>query len=131
VRFVNETPEEMTIPADPEQLYRILSNLARNARQAIEAAGGAGEVRIGADHAEGDARIWVRDTGPGMPTKALENIFRPFKGGARRGGSGLGLVIAAELVKGHGGRLELTSSTTEGTEFMLRLPLEVKERSAA
>jgi signal transduction histidine kinase len=131
VRFINGTPEDLTIPADPEQLYRILSNLARNARQAIEAAGGVGDVRIGAEKADGEVRIWVSDTGPGMPTKALENIFKPFKGGARRGGSGLGLVIAAELARGHGGKLELTSSTTAGTEFMLRLPLSVKERSAA
>ncbi len=131
VRFINDAPDELTLPADPEQLYRVLSNLARNARQAIESAGGIGEVRIGAEMRDGEVLIRVSDTGPGMPTKALENIFKPFKGGARRGGSGLGLVIAAELVKGHGGALELKSSTTAGTEFVLRLPHDLREINAA
>jgi signal transduction histidine kinase len=66
--------------------------------------------------------IRVQDTGPGMPAKALENLFRPFRGGMRRGGAGLGLAIAAELVRAHGGQLDLISSTTVGTEFSIRLP---------
>jgi signal transduction histidine kinase len=66
--------------------------------------------------------IRVHDTGPGMPAKALENLFKPFRGGMRRGGAGLGLAIAQELVRAHGGELELISSTTEGTEFEIRLP---------
>ncbi len=57
-----------------------------------------------------------------MPAKALENLFKPFRGGMRRGGAGLGLAIAQELVRAHGGELELISSTTEGTEFEIRLP---------
>jgi signal transduction histidine kinase len=115
-------PEHYTILADPEQLYRVLTNLVRNAAEAISASGRPGEIRIEAGETAEVQIIRVRDTGPGMPAKALENLFRPFRGGMRRGGAGLGLAIAQELVRAHGGELELISSTTAGTEFEIRLP---------
>jgi hypothetical protein len=67
----------------------------------------------------GRTEWWIRvgDTGPGLPQKAREHLFAAFQGGARKGGIGLGLAIAAELVRGHGGRLELARSDAEGTEF--------------
>lgn len=123
-RFVNAVPEEATVLADPEQLYRVLSNLIRNAAEAIAAAARPGEIRVTLEAGEGEQVIRVRDTGPGMPARAMENLFRPFRGGTRRGGAGLGLAIAAELVRAHGGRLELVASTTEGTEFAIHLPAQ-------
>lgn len=57
-----------------------------------------------------------------MPTKALENLFRPFRGGARRGGAGLGLAIAAELAMMNDGELKLASSSPKGSTFQLTLP---------
>jgi signal transduction histidine kinase len=96
--------------ADPEQLHRVLSNLVRNARQAIAATGKAGEIRIVGSERDGGWRIEVSDTGPGLPKKALDHLFKPFHGGARKGGSGLGLAIAAEIVRGHGGTLELVQT---------------------
>ena len=66
--------------------------------------------------------IKVGDTGPGLPPKAREHLFTAFQGGARKGGSGLGLAISAELVRGHGGRLESVAHDAEGTEFVIRLP---------
>ncbi|MGR3717213.1 MAG: sensor histidine kinase [Thermohalobaculum sp.] len=126
VRCRIDIPEQHTVLADPEQLYRVLANLMRNAAEAISAGGGPGEigVEIGVEIAGtgGGQVIRVHDTGPGMPAKALENLFKPFRGGMRRGGAGLGLAIAQELVRAHGGELELISSTTEGTEFEIRLP---------
>ena len=112
----------MQLRADGEQLYRVLSNLVRNARQALEVTHKPGTVSILAE--EDDANWWIRvaDTGPGMPPKAQEHLFTPFQGGARKGGSGLGLAIAAELIKGHGGRLELESTGAEGTVFVICLP---------
>lgn len=62
------------------------------------------------------------DTGPGLRPKAREHLFTAFQGGARKGGSGLGLAISAELVRGHGGRLDLLRSDSDGTEFIIRLP---------
>lgn len=122
VRCRIEIAEEDTVLADPEHLYRVLANLMRNAAEAITAAGRSGEIVVTAGREGRDRVIHVRDTGPGMPAKAMENLFRPFRGGARRGGAGLGLAIAHELIRAHGGRLELISSTTAGTEFAIVLP---------
>ncbi|MCU4654104.1 HAMP domain-containing histidine kinase [Roseibacterium sp. SDUM158016] len=122
IAFVCEVPATLVLRADPEQLHRVLSNLVRNARQAIAAQGGPGEIAIrGLEDGEG-WRIEVSDTGPGLPQKALDHLFKPFHGGARKGGSGLGLAIAAEIMRGHGGRLELVKTGPEGTTFALHLP---------
>jgi signal transduction histidine kinase len=112
----------LMIRADAEQLYRVLSNLVRNARQAIEAQGSAGTIEVSAGEDEADWWIKIGDTGPGLPPRAREHLFEAFQGGTRKGGSGLGLAISAELVRGHGGRLDLLSSDAGGTVFMIRLP---------
>lgn len=112
----------MVIRADHEQMFRVLANLVRNARQAIEAAGASGTIEISGGESEAEWWIRVGDSGPGLPAKAREHLFAAFQGGARRGGTGLGLAISAELVRGHGGRLELVRSDSEGTEFMIHLP---------
>lgn len=117
-----DIPPGLTVRADSEQLYRVLSNLVRNARQAIDATGQPGTVELSAGEEDGEWWIRVGDTGPGLPPKAREHLFSAFQGGVRKGGTGLGLVIAAELVRGHGGRLELTRSDEDGTEFMIHLP---------
>ncbi|WP_375266918.1 sensor histidine kinase [Planktotalea sp.] len=120
--FAEDVPIGLSVRADPEQLYRVISNLVRNARQAIIATGKAGEISVSAQESDDDWVIRVHDTGPGLPAKALEHLFTPFQGGARKGGTGLGLAIAAELIRGHGGVLELVRSTDAGTMFEMRLP---------
>ncbi|MHA7888373.1 MULTISPECIES: sensor histidine kinase [Roseicyclus] len=122
IDYLCDVPADIILRADPEQLHRVLSNLVRNARQAIMSSGGAGRIRIaGRDAAEGWT-IEVCDSGPGLPKKALDHLFKPFHGGARKGGTGLGLAICAELVRGHGGRLELAGTGAEGTIFRITLP---------
>jgi signal transduction histidine kinase len=111
--------------ADPDQLYRILSNLVRNAKQAIEATGNPGTIEVSAVEDEASWSIRVGDTGPGLPPRARDNLFTAFQGGVRKGGTGLGLVISAELVRGHGGTLDLVRSDDDGTEFEIRLPKEI------
>lgn len=122
IEFRNEVPEGLTVEADPDQLFRVLGNLVRNARQAIEAEGRGGRITVRAQAVAEGTEILVADTGPGLPSRALENLFRPFRGGSRQGGSGLGLAIAAELVRGHGGRLDLVETSTAGTTFRILLP---------
>ena len=122
ITFDNAVPPMLRVRADPEQLYRVLLNLARNAWQAIAATKSPGVVRIAASEDDRAWRIEVSDTGPGLPPKAQHNLFTPFQGGARKGGSGLGLAIAAELVRGHGGALSLVSTGAEGTVFAISLP---------
>ena len=125
VEFLTDVPTAMLVRADRDQLFRVLSNLVRNARQAIEATRQPGTIEIGAG--EDDAEWWIRigDTGPGLPKKARDHLFQPFTGGSRKGGTGLGLAIAADLLRNHGGRLELLRSDEEGTEFILHLPREL------
>lgn len=127
VEFLSDIPPSLMIRADRDQLYRVLSNLARNARQAIEGTGENGTVEIGAG--ETDEEWWIRvgDTGPGLPDKAREFLFKPFSGSARKGGTGLGLTIAADLIRGHGGRVDLVRSDEQGSEFMIHLPRAVGE----
>ncbi len=122
VQFENDVPGMLRVRADPEQLFRVLLNLMRNARQATEATKQRGVVRITAREDDHAWFIEVSDTGPGLPAKARDNLFTPFQGGARKGGSGLGLAIAAELVRGHGGHLVLVSSDADGTVFAITLP---------
>jgi signal transduction histidine kinase len=122
ISFSEDVPAGMTLRADGEQLYRVLLNLVRNARQAIVASGKPGEICIAAVEDDDLWRITVSDTGPGLPPKAREHLFQPFQGGTTKGGAGLGLAIAAELVRGHGGRLELARSDATGTVFAIILP---------
>ncbi|MCX7302567.1 MAG: HAMP domain-containing sensor histidine kinase [Rhodobacterales bacterium] len=122
ISFSEGIPAGMTIRADSEQLYRVILNLVRNARQAITATGKPGEIGLSAEEDDDTWSIYITDTGPGLPTRAREHLFQPFQGGATKGGSGLGLVIAAELVRGHGGRLDLEKTDASGTAFVIRLP---------
>lgn len=125
VTIASDVPAGLMVRADPEQLYRVLSNLVRNARQAITASKTEGRITI---QAGDEADTWwlrVTDTGPGLPPRAQEHLFTPFQGGVSKGGTGLGLAIAAELVKGHGGRLKLERTGPEGTTFAIALPKKV------
>jgi len=122
IDFVTDIPARMMVRADPEQMYRVLANLTRNARQALASTGKGGTIRLAAEETYTTWHITLADTGTGLPAKAQEHLFTPFQGGARKGGSGLGLAIAAELVRGHGGQLALDHTGPEGTQFSISLP---------
>lgn len=122
VEIVNELPEDLIARADPEQIFRVIMNLVRNARQALVAAGKPGRITIAGCEYETNWCIEIRDNGPGLPPKARENLFTPFQGGVRKGGSGLGLAISQELVRGHGGDLVMAETGPMGTTFEIRLP---------
>ncbi|MEQ8806985.1 MAG: HAMP domain-containing sensor histidine kinase [Rhodospirillales bacterium] len=112
----NEVPDNIRLMADAAQMLRVFENLGRNAREA-----GASSVRVAAFE-EGKALIVeVTDDGPGMPMQATEHLFQPFAGSAREGGTGLGLVIAREVIHAHGGEIQLARTGAEGTVFRLRL----------
>jgi signal transduction histidine kinase len=118
-------PASAQIMADPDQLHRILLNLLRNAREAIEAANlgqPTGQVTVNLSQDEHSSLIRLSDTGPGVPDKVRANLFQPFAGSGRSGGTGLGLAIARELAQAHGGELSLVSGDGPGATFELRLP---------
>ncbi len=120
--FGEDIPAGMMVRADPEQMFRVVSNLVRNARQAIVASGQPGEIAVSATENDDSWLITVKDTGPGLPPKAQEHLYQPFQGGIRKGGSGLGLAISSELVRGHGGMLTLSETGAGGTTFEICLP---------
>jgi len=125
VEFVNAVDADLEIDADSEQLFRVLTNLSRNAVEAMACDDGAVVVRrltISAERTGSVSRILVTDTGPGLPRKARENLFAAFRGSARSGGTGLGLAVAHELVRAHGGALELVESVGGRTVFSVTIP---------
>jgi hypothetical protein len=71
--------------------------------------------------ARGLSILRLSDDGPGVPERALANLFQPFVGSVRRGGTGLGLAIARELAQGHGGDLVLVETGPGGSVFDLSL----------
>lgn len=125
IEFSSTFEDSMEIDADPEQLFRVLTNLSRNAIQAMRADDTPATVKrlsITAGHMGSTVLISVQDTGPGLPPKARENLFSAFKGSARAGGTGLGLAICHELITAHGGTIELRGDNGVGTQFEIRLP---------
>lgn len=113
------------VVADPDQLHRILVNLLRNARQAIEHQEGRvqpGRVEVSLEAQAGASLIRISDNGPGIPARLRERLFQPFAGSGRPDSTGLGLAIARELAQGHGGDLTLSVTGDAGTVFELRLP---------
>ena len=113
------------VNADPDQLHRILVNLMRNAREAVEQQAGRdkpGLIEVSLSQAEGLSVIRLADNGPGVSERARERLFQPFAGSTRPGGAGLGLAIARELAQGHGGDLLLAETGPQGSVFELRLP---------
>ena len=108
--------------ADAGRLHQVITNLLTNALK-FTPAGGRVTVTAGPDG--GQAVLRVTDTGPGIPPGELPRIFDRFWRGQRAAGvsgSGVGLAVAAELARAHGGQLTARSSDGQGAEFTLTLP---------
>lgn len=124
----NKCPDGLTINADRAQLYRCLFNLVRNAGEAMTptepVADGAvvGAITVEAKAVGGDIAIFISDNGPGIPEHARAELFEPFKGSQKPGGSGLGVAIAAEIARAHGGELLLETTGPQGAVFKINLP---------
>jgi signal transduction histidine kinase len=131
IAWITDIEEGLEVDADRDQLFRVLSNLCRNAVQALELQGDeAGEIAITGRREGSVAVIEVADTGPGVPEKARTRLFQAFQSVARKGGSGLGLAIAAELVQAHGGQITLASNVG-GATFRVTIPDVVVELDRA
>lgn len=125
VSLVYEPPDEPVVAeVDRGHVGRALHNLVDNA---LKFTPPAGRVTVSLRRAEGEARISVRDTGPGIPDEEREHVFERFfqgrQGQALGSGSGLGLAIVAGVARRHGGSVAVTSVRGEGSTFELRLPL--------
>jgi signal transduction histidine kinase len=112
---------EVVIKAVPEELQQAITNLTQNA---IDAVGKGGHVWVRSRAEDRAVCIEVSDDGPGIPKEQLSRIFTPFFTTKEVGkGMGLGLTITRQVIKQHGGTLDVHSTPGEGTTFTIRLPL--------
>ncbi len=119
---IDASPDLPQVPADRDQVQRVLVNLLTNAVRATPP-GGTVTVRVTATGK--DLAFSVVDTGVGIPREYLPRIFEPFiqVPNAAHGGSGLGLTIAQRIVEAHGGRLTVRSEQGRGSTFTFTIPL--------
>ena len=127
-QFRNTVPTDLMVQTDPDHAYRIFQNLFKNAAQAMAAHGGeTRRLNVSAEIRDDRAELRVSDTGPGLPDRARDNLFKAFSGGQAHNSStkstGLGLSISKELAKAQGGDLNLMSTDESGTRFLLTLPM--------
>lgn len=127
IAFSAEINEGLIVYVDAGQMTRVLVNLFKNAREALEAVQKTGEHRISVVTTEEGTTVTldIADNGPGLPPRAKENLFVAFDGSARAGGTGLGLAIARELTEANGGSLSYVETEEPGAHFSLTLPKDI------
>lgn len=131
---IETSNEPLRVFADPTRLAQVATNLIDNAAK-FTAPGGSIHVRVAREN--GEAVLRVRDTGIGISADMLPRIFDAFVQAdssldRRRGGLGIGLMVAKNLVEMHGGRIEVRSEGLgHGAEFTVRLPLALKVPAAS
>lgn len=118
-----EVDAQLNALADPEYLFRAISNVVRNA---IRYAGQAGPIRVSAQAADGKVHVTVADQGPGVPEDALEEIFAPFyrldpARNQETGGVGLGLAIVKACVESCRGAVRCRNRKPSGLEVEIEL----------
>ena len=125
ITWITAIERGLSVDADPDQLFRVLLNLVRNAAQALESHPrndpASMQIRVTGRREGAVAILEVSDTGPGVPQKARDHLFEAFQTSGRPGGSGLGLAIAAELVRAHDGEIHLVEGTL-GATFRIVIP---------
>ena len=113
-------PGNYEIFTDPSQLQQVFLNILKNA---LEAVGPSGQVRISTHYENGKARVTISDNGMGIPAKDLKNIFDPFFTTKPPGkGTGLGLAICYMIMERLKGRIDVESEEGKGSTFSITLP---------
>ncbi len=123
VRLTLEAPDGLSVTGDSDRLAQVFTNLLDNA---LKHTPRGGEVRVQARRTADGVEVSVSDTGEGIPPEAQQRIFERFYRGdkARSGGSaGLGLAIAREIVRAHGGDITVQSTPGKGSTFVVKLRL--------
>ncbi|MDB5592182.1 MAG: histidine kinase [Enterovirga sp.] len=115
-------PDGLMVDADPDQLARVLLNLLRNAAEALaRTEAGNTAIEVSGERRGGTVMIRVADDGPGIPERNRTRLFSAFQASERAGGTGLGLPVAEELVRLHGGTIVLERQAV-GASFLITLP---------
>jgi len=123
--LVLEGDSELMVHADEQRIDQVINNFVENA---VKYAPKSEKIYLKVQRVDAQARISVRDTGPGIPQDQLPHLFERYwradSSSRDYSGLGLGLFICAEIVRNHGGQIGADSELGEGTEFWLTLPLE-------
>jgi two-component system sensor kinase FixL len=112
------------IRLDADRFRRVLENLIGNARDALVSHAGERIVFVFSEIVDGAFRLRVADSGPGIPPELVDSLFEPFATGKTRG-TGLGLVTVRNLIKAHGGRVDVEPQAPEGgAAFVISIPVD-------
>ncbi len=116
------------IEADPQRLTQAVMNLADNAVRHTQPGD---TIEVGSTLGHGEARLWVRDSGPGIPPDQQDQIFERFArtadGERQPGTAGLGLAIVRGIARAHGGRVTVDSTPGAGATFTVAIPADCPE----
>jgi len=119
VRFSLDADHSQAVaPVDQGQMEQVFANLFANA---VDAMGGAGDLRVAIRSSEQSVVITVSDSGSGVPQESIEKIFEPFYT-TKDKGTGLGLAIVYNIIKKHNGDITIESEAGKGTTFTITLP---------
>lgn len=111
---------DMSIRIDCDLMRQVIVNLLRNALDAVADRGDEARVELSVTLSDGAPYIRITDNGCGMPSEVMENLFQPFFT-TKRGGSGIGLYLARQIVFLHGGDLKVSSTPSHGTTVSITL----------
>jgi PAS domain S-box-containing protein len=117
------TADLPSVSADRVQLQQVLMNLMLNGMEAMSERGG--ELKISTRREGDEVMVSVRDTGVGIPTDKMEQIFNAFVT-TKAGGTGMGLAISRTIIESHGGRLWATVNPEQGATFRFTLPTDTE-----
>jgi signal transduction histidine kinase len=121
-RFEIEADSDLTVLGDRGALEQVISNLSYNAVESLSGEGGQITVEVRAIEGGRKLRLTVRDNGPGMEREVLSRMFEPFFS-TKPGGTGVGLAATREVIRRHGGTIEVESSPGAGTSVHVELPV--------
>jgi two-component system, NtrC family, sensor kinase len=115
--------KDQFVEVEPQMIQQVVFNLINNACQAMKVPGTL-TVSTHFNTHSGQAELFVKDTGPGIPPELAKKIFEPFFTTKKEGsGTGLGLSLAKEIIENHHGSISLKSEIGTGTEFQISLPV--------
>jgi two-component system, OmpR family, sensor kinase len=120
-----ESAARVVVRADGQRLTQAMMQLAQNACEHTE---DGASIRIGSRVEDGMVRLWVHDSGAGVPAAEGKRIFERFMKGDQSAGSGLGLSIVAAIAKAHGGHARVDHDSGRGARFEIVVPRHGPER---
>jgi len=133
IKWQNDIDKMLEVNGDPEQIFRVVMNLCRNAQQAMQDMEDESRelvLAVSAEKIADDICIRIKDTGPGIPEHIQPKLFDAFQASTKAGGTGLGMAIAAELVRAHGGAICIEETNDQGTVFKIVIPQNGVETNA-